>query len=223
MNFNTLKSTIAKSLLKTGFDLPDEKVNSITVGCLVYNMVDTMAARDTSILDRIPKICDEYSKSYKGIVENLTKKYISYKQITDYITDNSIGDFASIKESQLWDIVKLYGVKQERKAFSRVTYSQYMYNVYNISEKDNAYLRKMHYNVIVPIAEYYITYNGINESSISIENMFHKMPGKGIRISISGVPSSKIYHDISMRSIDVLAYIHKMSLADNNSLELIMK
>ena len=78
-----------------------------------------------------------------------------------------------------------------------------MYSVTSLNAKDFEYLEKIHWAVMVPIANYYKMNHNIWPDAFKIVDAYgdSNIPGKQLKINVNGIASSVIYGDIVSNAI----------------------
>ena len=78
-----------------------------------------------------------------------------------------------------------------------------MYSVTSLNDKDFKYLEKVHWAVMVPIANYYKIVHNIWPDAFKIVDSYgdSNIPGKQLKINVTGIASSVIYGDIVSNTI----------------------
>lgn len=98
-----------------------------------------------------------------------------------------------------------------------------MYNIYRISEDQNSKLEKIHNKVIVPIVEYYESFNNVYDQDVVVDNISDEIPGKIINLAISGVSCSKIYADIRRDIFNVKSLLYSYEITKDGFIQLVFK
>ena len=227
MNFNTMKQIITKSLDRYPFTKgktpEDNMVNKIIAGCILYETLSTLVQQNSQYGTNISSIAESYAESSRSTAEGLEGTYLSYKTIRNRILNYNITSFLSITEKYIKEILDLYHDKRLIKAFSTTEYSPKMYSVHKITHSQDIYLRYVHDQIMVPIANYYYSTMDILCSDIVVENVLDNNPGKTLKESINGVSPSQISTDINTNKIGILQYIYSVRLTEDGFTQLTMK
>lgn len=226
INFDTIKQTAIKAINGEVFSNESEEKNrnnKIIATALLIKTVMTLTEKDRFIGDSTMALAKSYAKSYKSISESLEGKFVSYKKLVRYIQNSNITNLKSLSYVNMEDIFTIYSNKIEIKPFKLNEFSQYMYNLTDLSEYELSRLNKVHFNVIVPIMGYFIDKYDVREDDISIEDVSEGEVGKIIDLSIQNIDNTKI---VSMLNQDVLGlknFIYSTRLTVNGYIEIVIK
>ena len=184
---------------------------NILIGCVVYKQCAKAMTLDNDMMTSMGKLADSYVSTFKNIIHNMKNVYVSYSVIMTKISQKGLKSFLNIDERFLNEIYSLYLNKTMIKPFSLSMYSPNIYSIDDLSWEQNERLRNIHYNVMVPLAKYYINKNGIREDNIHIYSalVLSDIPGKGILFNIDGISLPTILTDLKRPSIGVWDYIYK--------------
>ena len=141
---------------------------NILIGCVVYKQCAKAMTLDNDMMTSMGKLADSYVSTFKNIIHNMKNVYVSYSVIMTKISQKGLKSFLNIDDRFLNEIYSLYLNKTMIKPFSLSMYSPNIYSIDDLSWEQNERLRNIHYNVMVPLAKYYINKNGIREDNIHI-------------------------------------------------------
>lgn len=223
MTYNSYKQTITIAL--ANIENKTSGVNKILIGCLVLRLVRNIVELDKNKNGIINDLVERYINTYKGVVESLEGKYVSYKEIKLLLSQNNITDFSQVTESLLNKIVDLYEIKTKIQTFDTHFYSQYMYEITFISDEENQRLEKVHNKIIVPIIEFLKTFVGIRMTDVSVTplDFVNRNYSKCILLSVNGVNSSELYNIITRDACDNMKYIQNVSMTSDGHVKLLIK
>lgn len=225
MTFNGLKQITYQSIIQQKFSTTDEQklhVNQILTGVLLFKTLQNLMNSSNKYQDDIKPTAFQYATTFKNIAESLEKKYVSYKQIYNKILSYKILSFLSISINQINEIFSLYQDKTELIDFSLNNFSTRMYNLGNINEIAYNRLSRIHYKIMVPIVEYYMTYHNISLEDVTVEDVGNT-PAHQIKISIAGINSNQIYSDIKRNTMDIQKYIGSANITSDGFVSLLIK
>ena len=213
MNKSVL-SAVNRAIVKNA----SEKINdTILTGIITYKYILKIISIDDGSLSNLESLALSYSKSFKETVQNMKNTYVSYAVISSKLEKYGVKSFLQITDDIIDEIYKLYLDKSLIKPFSISKYDPNIYSISNINWESNERLRKIHYNVMVPLIKYYIGNNGLVESDMKIHSalVFSETPGKGILFNINGIGVSRILTDIKKPSLGISKYIYKAQSYEN--------
>jgi hypothetical protein len=149
--------------------------------------------------------------------------YVSYMVMLYKIKSNKIRSLIDLDSSMLEYLYSLYLDKTKVVSFSCNYYSSSMYSVGDLSKSEDDKLRFIHFNVMVPLAKYYINKNGITEKDVKIFSALAtaELPGKAILFNINGIGNVNITNDAKRSSIGIYDKIYSISVYDNKVLLLV--
>lgn len=226
MTFNSLKTSVYKTLQRMNFNKYDEKtnhVNKILTGVLLINNVQKILKYDPNNNTDAGAIINEYGNTFKNIAESLKGTYISYKLIYNEIVSWNIGSILEITAEKINKILPLYQQKEIVKEFSPNYFSQYMYNITGLNDAELHNLEFVHGKIISPMMKYYINEFNITPKNISLDVENIGFRGKIVYLAISGISNSKIMADIERDIFKIKDYIYSYTLTSNGFIKLIIK
>ena len=224
MTFKSLKQVVYQSLVKTKFNGEDsvKEVNEILTGCLLLKALKSILKQSASYQDGLQRKSDEFVATYQNISESLEGRFVSYKKIKEKIKNYKLGSFLQITETQVDEIYKLYENKAEIKEFNAHTFSQFMYQTMATQDNEVSRLSRVHFKVVVPIIEYYMSNFNIRTKDVSLEDVGNRL-GTEIKISISGIRTSQLYSDISRNLMNVKHYIYDINITPDSFVKIYIK
>lgn len=217
MTFDSVKQSVNKEIIKLKIDKEDK----IILAALVINILDTYS----NSKQQTSSLISSCVKTYEGIVSTIRDKYVSYKEMIKLIRYNKVSDILHLTRDIINKIVSLYEIKQRILQFDLLRYDSGMYNIMINNDEDNDRLRNTHFNIMVPIVNYYMKLYMIRESDIFVEDSDIGMIGKSIKFGVSGIDSSVILGDIATDRIGIAKYIHldKLTIDTDGNLIIIIK
>lgn len=219
MTSKSLKQAVYRGLINITFsENNDEKelIHRLIISAIVYNVLSLMLENDPGLSRDITSLASKYGESYKPIIDSMPDKYVVYKVLYNTVKSYNISSFIKMNDSQINEINKLFQNKTETKLFDINSFSQYMYKVPYTTFWQLERLRKIHYQIMVPIAEYYLNKNSILPSSIIIYNAekVKDNPGKEISFIINGINPSSVVRDIKQDKQLIKKYIYDVRIED---------
>lgn len=198
-NYKNLVHSVTSSV-EYDNSLGTEKINYLITSVILYNFLLQQLKVNSEIRSNIKGFLTSYVNTFKNIVETLHSKYVSYATMLVYLKEKHYSTFLEMSDSDIDYITKLYENKTQIETFSLKRYSPNMYNLFNISYGDNINLSKVHFNVMVPIVNYYIKKYDITMSDIEIYsvNSISSNVGKEIIFRINGIPLAQLINDINI-------------------------
>lgn len=225
MSFKGLKQITFHSLLKQDFSSENSGknyINEIITGVLLLKTLQQLMSISSGFNDDVQKTADEYVNTYKGIAESLEGKYICYKQIKRYIENLKLQSFLQINEKQLITIYQLYQNKTQIKEFHLKEFTPSMYNLGSVLDNDRARLSRVHFKIMVPIVQYYISYFGCTTKDVTVEDVGNRV-GSEIKIAISKVRCNQIFSDIERDTMNIREYLHDFDITSDGFIKLLIK
>lgn len=195
MRTSALKATIMATLTKLEFTAEDPvvaRVNRIICGVLLYDKLKKLVNEDPKSSNKLNDKANSYVTGIKNIAESLERTYVSYKSIKSYILKHDITTFMDVNEYHIDKILVIYSDKKKVQPFSLVDYSDSMYYVASATASQSEFLYYVHKNIICPIVEYCIKYEGSTITDVAVENAIDSCPGKAINFSVRNVPLNKL-------------------------------
>jgi hypothetical protein len=175
----------------------ESKYNKIIASCLIFYIIKNLIATDSSNESNIVTLAGNYGTTYKSIVSGMKNTYISYLLMQNKLAEYKPASFLDMTNEKIETIYKLYQNKTEIKKFSCINFSEYMYNVSSISADNEIKLRKIHFDVMVPIMKFYKATNGLNDNNmVIIQADTGGYIGKEIIFYIDGVSNANLIYDI---------------------------
>ena len=226
MNYKSLIQAVYKTV--STLDLSDRDVETanidrIMIGAFLYNVVSSLAAKDNSVTSNISSFVGSYSSNMKSLVDSMKYTYTSYKALNRQIKDYNLSSFLEITPSQISKLMEIYQKRSEIVPFNVFEFSPSMYNIMSLTTEQYNRMYNVHMLVIVPLVKHYMAANSIREADVSVEDYHIKNPGKQIRLSISGIKSSKIVSDVMFNKVNIKKYIHSCSLTSDGYVDLVLK
>jgi hypothetical protein len=111
----------------------------------------------------------------------------------------------SLTDQQISELYGYYLSNQYVEEFSDTHFSDVMYGVSGISDREHAYLLGVHYSVFCPIARYYHDLYGTNIRDMEIVKCDY-VPGnvgKKVTFYLGNFDSGRIYSDIVSKRVPV--------------------
>lgn len=172
---------------------------------ILYKFLSSLISQNPGLLNDIDSTVESYGYQYVDKVLEMKYTYVSYSKIVALLEKNSIKSFVSMSEDLIEQIYTIYLDRTVVLDFSIVNYHQNMYKLNNLSLVDDVYLKKVHYNIMIPISEYYHSLSNIPYGNLEIEyaKTALTLPGKEIKFYISGVDSIIVYNDIINKRINI--------------------
>jgi hypothetical protein len=203
MKPNTLKTGIHEALMLVPFDRDEDK---LILSCIFYSFISNMGSVDSNIQNNIKSTVQSYANVFKNNFAVYKQKAIAYNIMVRKIESYRKNSFLEFNFNEIQEINKLYQNKTELVSFSTSSFSQYMYKVANIKLSNYRRLSKVHYEIMVPIIQYYKDNNGIEESNMEIydSELYPDIPGKEIYFGIKGILPNRVVSDIKSNRIPIL-------------------
>lgn len=219
MNFKSMRQSIFSVLSQTSFTKNEKQnpdINKIITGCVLYKTINNIIRNDNSYDGKVKELASSYIGTFKSKIESLNGKYVSYTIMKKKIEDYKLPSFLSITETQINEIYQLYNNKTEIIKFNTTTYSALMYNITSITYEQDERLRNIHYNIMIPIIQYYIDNHGAIASDMNIIscNSIDNNPGKIIIFNINNISNSQLIYELNYL-IGVKKYLYNVSLYEN--------
>lgn len=189
--------------------IPDlSKQEKIAVGCLLYSYCFNMISTTSNTSNSISSVVSSYSGLITNQFKNLKSSYLSYTLILKEVNEINKDNFSLYTESDVNKIHKLYLDKTKITPFSISNFSQYMYKVKDITHFQHTFLAKIHKEIMIPIAAYYIENYAIPDYYLEIYSALDddNTIGRRILFNIKGINSSTIRNDIYNRNIPIDYY-----------------
>ena len=227
MTFDSLKISVAQAIRHYDFDSLDKTentINKIILGALLFKHISNLIDNNKKLYsDDIKDTAINYASTYYNIVKSLKGKYISYKQLVKTIKGFNVSNFLQLTSTQINTIYNIYCNKAEIKQFSTNSYSQFMYNVYRITDNQNRYLEQIHRTIIIPLVKYYKQSYDVQDYDVVVDNINENYPGKAIKISISKIPCSQIYNDLERDIFNIGDRVYSFDMTPDGFIEIIFK
>lgn len=223
MTFNSLKQSVYSAVSKQTFSAEDTEtlfVNRIITCCVLLDTLQTLINTNSKYNGQISELASSYASTIRSSVESLEGKYVCYKTLKSTILGYKLTSFISMTQKQVDEVNSLYANKQEVADLKLTTYNQFMYNVSSLTENQNSKLRNIHYNVVVPIVKYYMSFMGISVSDVDVESYSTSQPTKAILLAIDGVSVNQIYSDLSRDTMSVSKYITKYEITTDSYIKI---
>ena len=226
MTFNSIKTTVHRISEQNVFSKYDETtnhVNKILAGILTIDVLQKLMKYDTAYNTDASALTKEYFSTLKNISESLKGKYISYKLIYNKIVDWKVPNIMAVNQNMINQVISLYENKEVIKDFSTSYFSQYMYNITGLNDKELTALNIAHNRVFIPIVEYYISNFKIRNQNVSLDADLSGFKGKTIKLSIDGIKNARIFADIDRDIFGIKEYIYKYSMTSDGFVKIILK
>ncbi len=214
---NRLLKNINTAIMGKKFEIPEEQ---IMTGIVVYKTLDKISKTKPDILTDIISVASSYADNVMSTIASMKNQYVSYSIMLYKIKNDRITSILDLNSTTLEYLYSLYLDKTKIVKFSRFNYSPNMYSVDDLSMSENNKLRDIHFNIMVPLVNYYINKNGIKSSDVKIYTAISSanLPGKGILFSIEGIGNINIVNDSKRPSIGIVDKIYTISVYDNKVL-----
>ena len=196
--FKTLLYEIYKASIY--IDVNADPTDVIIAECLTYSLIQNETLSNPSV--STGNLAKKYFPGLYNSLLTAKNNLVSYSMMKKYIEDLK-KPFLQYTESDIRKINEYYSQKNEAKQFSTLYFRPEMYSVTSLNAKDFEYLEKIHWAVMVPIANYYKMNHNIWPDAFKIVDAYgdSNIPGKQLKINVNGIASSVIYGDIVSNAI----------------------
>lgn len=220
MTFKSLRQSVHRGFLKVPFDKEDQeegKIHKLIASAIVFKLVRDIIGKNPALTSDITSTIESYAGTYKTIIESMQSKYVVYRTLYNTVREYHLSSFLTITEEQINRINKIYEDKTEVRLFEKESFSQYMYKVSHTTIGQLERLRKIHYEIIVPIVDYYIERFNLSYSAMVVDNAeaVANNPGKEISFTITGIPVASIVRDVKQDKMKVSKYIYDIHTNDD--------
>jgi hypothetical protein len=198
---DSVKSSIQSYYAKDQ-DLDESQKTAIET--IAYEHVMSVLKESTASNDATT-IIGSYGAQLKSKFLALKGKYVSYSKILEFISGIGAGSVLELTEEQIRTIYSYYCDDTQIEEFSDSHFSENMYGVSGLSDRECRYLKSIHENVMCPIIEYYAKFYGASIGSMEIVSCdsVKGNAGKVIVFYIGNIDSGRVYSDIKTGKIGV--------------------
>lgn len=191
-----------------------DNIEILATEIILYKYLVNLTANTSVNNNNITDLVNSYKSQYESKFSTLKNVYVSYNKIYNFLKNNNYtNNLLTIPEAAINTVYELYCDNTLITQFSNITFSNSMYNVTGIGNKVSNYLKRIHYNVMCPIIEYYNKVYNIpieNMKIISSDQIPYNV-GKEIIFTINGISPFIILRDIENKTIDIEYYSIKCS------------
>jgi hypothetical protein len=206
MRSNDTKKAVYEALASV--DTFSDNTDRLIASCLLFDYIKKLLSNDTGLQNNAKNLAASYSDLFIETLASFKKKFVSYNAMRDLIESYRRDNFITFTDQQVIAVVRLYQDKTLIAPFSTKVFSQYMYKVIKVNRAQYDRLRKIHFEVVVPIIRFYMDNYGLGQEDIEIESgtEYPATPGKEILFSIKDVTPSKVVSDIKSGMIDISVF-----------------
>ena len=174
------------------------EIELLATEILFYKYIVYLTSTDDANRNNTNALIDSYVASYKNKFIELKQNYTSYLEIILFLKKINGTNLLSVKESEIDEVYKIYKESRLIEKFNIHSFNETVYNVNQVDNGAYAYLRKIHYNVMVPIIKYYMKVYNLDQSAMKIISATEASgnPGKKVIFYIDGIPSTRVFSDI---------------------------
>ena len=174
------------------------EIELLATEILFYKYIVYLTSTDDANRNNTNALIDSYVASYKNKFIELKQNYTSYLEIILFLKKINGTNLLSVKESEIDEVYKIYKESRLIEKFNIHSFNETVYNVNQVDNDAYVYLRKIHYNVMVPIIKYYMKVYNLDQSAMKIISATEASgnPGKKVIFYIDGIPSTRVFSDI---------------------------
>lgn len=176
MNYNTLNIIISNNIGKANLADPEDR---IIYGCLLYRSVHKLISSGSIEMIDADSLIESIYKKVLLEFNTMQQSYVFYHVMKSRIKYLNKSSFSAITEKNIEFLLDGFNTKRI-EPFSTTQFSQYMYNISNLTLKEHNRLSQIHFNIMVPIAKYYMENYNVSSRDIVIYNVLEvpNNPGK---------------------------------------------
>jgi hypothetical protein len=176
----------------------EDKVDEQILSCLLYDLVKRVLALEDSQQNDVSSLAGSYLPGLAKKLEEFKVSFISYSSMRAEVESFGNSTFLAYTSSQIARIAALYQDRTKILPFSSVYFSQYMYKLTNVGERDYKRLSRVHSNLMGPIARFYADKNRGSDSDLEVFTAlgYSERPGKEILFTVKGVDPSRVVADV---------------------------
>lgn len=189
---NSIKNSITLALADKTFDCPEDEVILSTI---VHETIKNLdSATISSTLDSVISI-------KQLSLTNLKTGYIAYAQAIKLIDNYNRFKINEYYDNEITTLYTILSNTTKVEPFNNITFSQYMYNITDLSLSAYSRLQTIHYAFFAPIATYYSEIYNIPPYHLRIHKIDHAVnnPGKIVTFKIHGVTNKHLTYTIKSK------------------------
>ena len=193
---NSIKTAIMAKFSKYRDEFTEPEL--LATEMLFYKYILSLTSTDDANRNNTNALIDSYLSTYKYKFLELKQTYTSYLEILLFLKKIEGTNLLSVKESEINEVHKIYRNSKLIEKFNIHTFNETVYSVDRLDGDSYTYLKKIHFNTMVPIIKYYMKVYGVDQSDMKIVSASEAdgNTGKKILFCITGIPSTKIFADI---------------------------
>lgn len=183
----------------------EDKVDEQILSCLLYDTVKRVLSLEEGIQNDVRSLALTYLPGLSKRLDEFKASFLSYSAMRAEVESYGHPTFLSFTASQIARIVSLYQDRTKVVPFSSVYFSQYMYKLASVPERDYRRLAATHRRLMGPIARFYSDKNKGSDSDLEVFTAlsYPDKPGKEILFTVKGVEPSRVVADIRTARIPV--------------------
>lgn len=201
MNKN-LQYAIDRVLHKYSTNIYEQQV----YGCVLYRYLYNTIQYNNNVKNTLASLVESYSGHVVNKVNSLKNKYLSYNLMVLEAQRIGKNTFMQYGDSDVQKIYNYYLDKTKLDPFSIKKFTQSMYKITNLTQKEYRKLLTIHKNIMIPICLFYIQESNILEDSLeiySVKQENEEIIGNEILFYIKGISSSRVVSDIKNGHIPI--------------------
>lgn len=200
MNNTYIKQGIELATMNKVFD---SQIDKLIVSCLLYDYIVRVLSKQSGFQNNSMELAKSYLDLFINDFIIYKDSAVSYTLIRKKIEATKKNSIIEFYDDEIRDIVNLYNDKTAVKTFSTTSFSQYMYRVLQLSNKEYKFLSNIHKNIMIPIAKFYKNLYDIEDKNLEIYSAqeYSGLSGKEILFLIRGIDTTKIVSDINTKRI----------------------
>jgi len=202
MKINDLKRGVHDALLTQTFD---DYIDHLIVSCILYSHLEKILAQENKNQNNSRQLAESYSQIFISNFIEYKSSAVAYNVIRATIQGYRKTSFLDFSSFQIEEIRKLYDNKTSIVPFSISKFSQYMYKIAYIKHNDYNNLARIHSEVMIPIARFYMNEFNLDSEDLEILTAedYTLAPGKVIIFSIKNIAPARVLNDIKTRKIPI--------------------
>lgn len=203
---SSLKIAITNSFKTT---ILTDPIDILATEIILYKYLTNVLAVDSSQVNSIQTLVSTYKNQFETAFISLKNVYISYNKIYSLLRKNNYdNNLLGVPENIIDTIYTYYNDNTKIVEFDNKHFSNSMYNIDGIGNEISNYLKKIHFNVMCPIIEYFNKKYGTPISNMKImssDNIPNNI-GKEIVFTITDINPFLIIENIKNKNININYY-----------------